>query len=70
MNGRIVPLDTILHSGDQLEIITSKNQHPNKNWVKFVVTHKAKSAVRKWINKEEDDIVKGGRKSGKRKSRR
>ncbi len=61
VNGRIVPLDTMLHSGDQLEIITSKNQHPNKNWIKFVVTHKAKSAVRKWINKEEEDIVKGGK---------
>jgi len=61
VNGRIVPLDTLLHSGDQVEIITSKNQHPNKNWIKFVVTHKAKSAVRKWINKEEEDIVKGGK---------
>jgi GTP diphosphokinase / guanosine-3',5'-bis(diphosphate) 3'-diphosphatase len=61
VNGRIVPLDTILHSGDQVEIITSKNQHPNKNWIKFVVTHKAKSTVRKWINKEEDEIVKGGK---------
>jgi RelA/SpoT family (p)ppGpp synthetase len=61
VNGRIVPLDTALHSGDQVEIITSKNQHPNKNWIKFVVTHKAKSAVRKWINKEEEDIIKGGK---------
>lgn len=61
VNGRIVPLDAILHSGDQVEIITSKNQHPNKNWIKFVVTHKAKSAVRKWMNKEEEDIVKGGK---------
>jgi GTP diphosphokinase / guanosine-3',5'-bis(diphosphate) 3'-diphosphatase len=61
VNGRIVPLDTILHSGDQLEIITSKNQHPNKNWIKFVTTHKAKSAIRKWINKEEDDIVNAGK---------
>jgi GTP diphosphokinase / guanosine-3',5'-bis(diphosphate) 3'-diphosphatase len=61
VNGKIVPLDTKLHSGDQLEIITSKNQHPNKNWVKFVTTHKAKSAIRKWINKEEDDIVNAGK---------
>ncbi|HSD64737.1 MAG TPA: RelA/SpoT family protein, partial [Ignavibacteriaceae bacterium] len=61
VNGRIVPLDTVLHSGDQVEIITSKNQHPNKNWIKFVITHKAKSAVRKWINAEEEEIVKGGK---------
>ncbi|MFO7448334.1 MAG: bifunctional (p)ppGpp synthetase/guanosine-3',5'-bis(diphosphate) 3'-pyrophosphohydrolase [Ignavibacteriaceae bacterium] len=61
VNGKIVPLDTMLHSGDQVEIITSKNQHPNKNWVKFVTTHKAKTAVRKWINKEEDDIINAGK---------
>jgi RelA/SpoT family (p)ppGpp synthetase len=61
VNGKIVPLDTKLHSGDQLEIITSKNQHPNKNWIKFVTTHKAQNAIRKWINKEEEDIINAGK---------
>ncbi len=61
VNGKIVPLDTKLHSGDQLEIITSKNQHPNKNWIKFVTTHKSKTAIRKWINKEEEDIINAGK---------
>jgi len=61
VNGKIVPLDTMLHSGGQVEIITSKTQHPNKNWVKFVTTHKAKTAIRKWIKKEEDEIVKAGK---------
>jgi RelA/SpoT family (p)ppGpp synthetase len=61
VNGKIVPLDTILHSGDQVEIITSKNQHPNKNWIKFAATHKAKSAIRKYLNKEEEDIVNSGK---------
>lgn len=61
INGRIVPLDTKLHSGDQVEIITSKNQHPNKNWIKFVKTHKAKSAIRKWLNREEEKIVDTGK---------
>jgi RelA/SpoT family (p)ppGpp synthetase len=61
VNGKIVPLDTILHSGDQVEIISSKNQHPNKNWLKFVTTHKAKSAIRKFLNKEEEDIVNAGK---------
>jgi GTP diphosphokinase / guanosine-3',5'-bis(diphosphate) 3'-diphosphatase len=61
VNGKIVPLDTHLHSGDQVEIITSKNQHPNKNWIKFALTHKAKTAVRKWINKEEEDIINAGK---------
>ncbi len=61
VNGKIVPLDTRLHSGDQLEIIISKNQHPNKNWLKFAVTHKAKNAIRKYINKEEEEIVNAGK---------
>ena len=61
INGRIVPLDTMLHSGDQVEIITSKNQHPNKNWLKFVQTSKARVAIRKWMNKEEEKIVEAGK---------
>jgi (p)ppGpp synthase/HD superfamily hydrolase len=51
----------VLHSGDQVEIITSKNQHPNKSWGKFVVTHHAKSVIKKWINKEEDDFINQGK---------
>ncbi|MDH3268216.1 MAG: bifunctional (p)ppGpp synthetase/guanosine-3',5'-bis(diphosphate) 3'-pyrophosphohydrolase [Ignavibacteria bacterium] len=61
INGKIVPLDTPLHSGDQIEIITSKNQHPNKNWLKFVQTQKAKTAIRKYLNKEDEKIVKAGK---------
>ncbi|MEX0736752.1 MAG: bifunctional (p)ppGpp synthetase/guanosine-3',5'-bis(diphosphate) 3'-pyrophosphohydrolase [Bacteroidota bacterium] len=52
VNGRIVPLNTLLRSGDQVEIITSKNQTANPDWDKFVVTHKAKSHIRKWIKEE------------------
>ncbi len=61
VNHRIVPLDSLLQSGDQLEIITSKNQHPNKNWLKFVKTGKAKAEIQKWINKEEKEIVDAGK---------
>lgn len=60
IDGKIVPLDTKLHSGDQVEIISSKNQHPNKNWIKFVQTHKAKNEIRKWLNKEEQSVVEKG----------
>lgn len=61
VNGKIVPLDTKLHSGDQVEIITSKNQHPNKNWMKFVTTHKSKNAIKKWLNNEEEEIINCGK---------
>ena len=42
VNGRIVSLDYKLQNGDQVEIITSKNQSPNRDWERFIVTHKAK----------------------------
>jgi RelA/SpoT family (p)ppGpp synthetase len=67
VNGKIVPLDTKLHSGDQVEIITSKNQHPNKSWLQFVQTHKAKSNIRKYINKEEEKIIESGKEIWERK---
>jgi len=60
VNGKIVPLSTRLHSGDKVEIITSKNQHPNKSWLQFVRTHKAKSNIRKYINREEEKVVESG----------
>ena len=61
VNGRIVPLNTILQSGDQVEIITSKKQTPNADWEKFVVTHKAKSAIRHWVKEEERKHVEAGK---------
>jgi len=67
VNGKIVPLDTVLHSGDQVEIITSKNQHPNRNWSMFVTTHKAKSAIRRWLNKEEEKLYDTGRETWDKK---
>ena len=61
VNGRIVPLDAQLRSGDQVEIITSKNQMPKRDWEQFVVTHKAKSHIRKWMKDEERKQIAAGR---------
>jgi len=52
VNARMVPLSHKLKSGDQVEIITSKKQTPRPDWIKFVVTHKARSRIRHWINEE------------------
>ncbi len=52
VNGKMVPLSYKLKSGDQVEIITSKKQTPNPDWIKFVVTHKARSRIRHWTNEE------------------
>lgn len=70
VNGKIVPLDTRLHSGDQVEIITSKNQHPNKSWLQFVQTHKSKSAVRRYLNREEDNLVEQGKEIWEKKAKK
>jgi guanosine-3',5'-bis(diphosphate) 3'-pyrophosphohydrolase len=61
VSGKIVPLDTQLRSGDQVEIITSKNQTPNPDWEKFAVTHKAKSHIRRWIREDQRKAMDDGR---------
>jgi len=61
VNGRIVPLNTILLSGDQVEIITSKKQTPNPGWEKFVVTHKAKQHIRRWLKEESRKHIDDGK---------
>lgn len=70
VNGRIVPLNTLLRSGDQVEIITSKNQNPNPDWEKFVVTHKAKTQIRKWIKEEQRRRADQGKEIWEKKLKR
>jgi len=53
VNGIMRPLKFELTTGDHVEIITSKNQHPGKNWLNFVKTVKAKSRIRQWIKQKE-----------------
>jgi GTP pyrophosphokinase len=61
VNGKIVALHTKLKSGDQVEIITSKNQTPKADWEKFVVTHKAKLKIRQFLNEERRQQIEEGR---------
>ncbi|MCS6808662.1 MAG: ACT domain-containing protein, partial [Bacteroidota bacterium] len=67
VNGRIVPLNYTLQSGDQVEILTSKNQTPSKDWERFVTTHKAKAAIRKFLNEEHRKRAAEGREIWERK---
>jgi len=53
VNGHIVPLQYQLKTGDTVEIITSKNHHPSKDWLNFVKTVKARSKIRQWIKIQE-----------------
>jgi guanosine-3',5'-bis(diphosphate) 3'-pyrophosphohydrolase len=49
VNGRIVPLRVELHTGDQVEIVTSKGQKPSPEWEGFIVTGKARAHIRRRI---------------------
>ncbi len=49
VNGRIVPLPHELETGDIVEVITSKNHLPSKDWLNFVKTVKARQRIRQWI---------------------
>ncbi|MBW1983208.1 MAG: bifunctional (p)ppGpp synthetase/guanosine-3',5'-bis(diphosphate) 3'-pyrophosphohydrolase, partial [Deltaproteobacteria bacterium] len=55
VNGSMVPLHYRLKTGDTIEIVTSKNHHPSKDWLKFVKTVKARSRIRQWIKTQEKD---------------
>jgi RelA/SpoT family (p)ppGpp synthetase len=68
VNGKMVPLSHELKSGDQVEIITSKKQTPNPDWIKFVVTQKARSRIRHWINEKRRKASDHGRDIWERRS--
>lgn len=54
VNGRMVPLKHRLRSGDTIEIMTSANQHPTKDWLKLCVTSRAQSKIRAFVRAEEN----------------
>ena len=64
VNGRLVPLDTQLGSGDTVEVLTSKNPDagPSQDWLNFTTSQRARSKIRGWFTKERrDDAIESGR---------
>jgi guanosine-3',5'-bis(diphosphate) 3'-pyrophosphohydrolase len=53
VNGKLVPLKTALHNGDRVEILTNPNRQPSRDWLSFVVTPRAKSKIRQWLNAQQ-----------------
>lgn len=53
VNGRMVPLRTVLRNGDQVEIITQKGGSPSPTWERFVVSGKAKACIRRFIRTQQ-----------------
>ena len=55
VNGKMVPLKYRLRNGDVVEIITSNSHHPSTDWLKFVVSSRARARIRQWIRAEEKE---------------
>jgi guanosine-3',5'-bis(diphosphate) 3'-pyrophosphohydrolase len=53
INGRVMPLRTILENGDQVEILKSDAQEPQPGWLSFAVTGKARAAIRRFIRQKQ-----------------
>jgi GTP pyrophosphokinase len=53
INGRMVPLKYQLQTGDIVEVVTAKGNHPSKDWLNFVQTVKARAKIRHWIKEQE-----------------
>lgn len=52
INNKLVPMGYVLRNGDKVSVMTSKNQKPNENWLKLVITGKAKSKIRSAMKEE------------------
>ena len=55
INGKLCPLKTELKNGDIVEVITSANHKPSKDWLTFVKTSKARNKIRQWIKSEQQE---------------
>lgn len=60
VNHRLVPLSHRLSSGDQIEILTSKSQHPEPEWLNFVTTAKARTKIDAYLKRARKEAAKKG----------
>ena len=67
VNNRLMPLSYELRNGDQLDIITSSKQHPKDEWLRFVVTARAKTKIKSSLNEERNRIAADGKEILERK---
>ena len=67
INQKLVPLNHIIKNGDQINILTSKNQKPSEDWLNIVVSSKSKSAIKQSFNKNQKNFFSYGKEILKRK---
>ncbi len=71
INGRIVPLRTQIQNGDVVEILTTPNSHPSRDWLNFIVTSRARNRVRHWVAEQQRaESIEIGRKLLEKESAR
>lgn len=69
INGKLVPISYVLQNGDQIDILSSQNQKPKSDWLEFVVTSKAKSKIKSYLNSQKNQLVEEGKEILQRKLR-
>lgn len=67
INNKLVPMGTKLESGDRIEVVTNKNQRPTQEWLKLVVTGKAKAKIRASVKEEMKVFAEFGKETIERK---
>mgnify|MGYP000014598184 CR=1 FL=1 len=67
VNGKLVSLSHQLNSGDQVEVITSQKQRPRRDWLRFVITSRAKSKIKSALKEDKKEIAVVGKEIAERK---
>jgi GTP diphosphokinase / guanosine-3',5'-bis(diphosphate) 3'-diphosphatase len=71
VNGKLVPLRTTLRQGDIVEIVTSPNQHPSRDWLQYVKSTRARSKINQWLKvKERERSIELGRELFEREAKK
>ena len=61
VNHKLVPISHQLQSGDQVEVLTSRTQKPNPEWIDFLATAKARTRLRSALRREQAPIIEKGK---------
>ena len=67
VNQKLVPINHVLKNGDQIEILTSAKQKPNEDWLRFVVSPKAKSKIKEFLKEDKKAVSEEGKETLLRK---
>ena len=61
VNNKLVPINYVLKNGDQIEILTSQKQKPHEDWLRFVVSSKAKARIKDELKEDKKKVAEDGK---------